>query len=69
MGLLGVRLAGGGGGAAKLAPVKNSVELCWKLEIWYKRLHKYVVSENIRFDSKTPFTLANSSITDVLEIF
>ena len=38
----------GGGEGSKI----TSLELCYKLDIWYVSTHRYVVSENIPFSTK-----------------
>ena len=37
---------------AKLRRVRNSLEICEKLEIWHVSINLYVVSENILFSTK-----------------
>ena len=52
---LGVRFAVEGGGrgvGARITPVKNLLELCYKFEIWCISTHTYVVSENMPFSNK-----------------
>ena len=49
----------GWGRGGKLPPVKNVLELCYKLEIWYisTHTHTYVVSKNISFSTNNPLIL------------
>ena len=50
-------LGGGGVGAVGYCPDRNSLELCWELEIWYVDTHTYLVSENIPFSTKAHLIL------------
>ena len=59
VGFSGIHFALGGG--LKLPPVKNLLELRYKLEIWYVSTHTYVVLENIPFSTKNPLILLISA--------
>ena len=51
----------GDGGGVKLPLVEDSLELCWKRDIWYINTHTHIVSENVHSSTKTPIILLISA--------
>ena len=70
MGFIGVRfeveMRGGEGGGwfeVKSPSVYNSLELCYKFEIWYVSAHTYVLLKNIHFGTKARLILLMSAFS------